>query len=136
LKLIVDTNILFKALIKSSKVRAILLTPNHQFYIPEYTLEEVENHLSLLTRKTGLSVEDITRALSILLTNITVVSSENVSARWDEADRIIGSIDKGDVPFVAASLSMTCDGIWSDDKDLKRQRKVKVWSTGEMIRLG
>lgn len=136
MKLIVDTNILFKALIKSSKVRAILLSPNHQFYIPEYALEEVEKHLPLLIAKTGLSEEEVKLALSILLTNIRVVPSEYVSAKWDEADQTIGSIDKGDVPFVAASLSMTCDGIWSDDKDLKRQRRVKVWSTGEMIRLG
>lgn len=27
-------------------------------------------------------------------------------------------VDKGDTPFVAASLSIECDGIWSDDKDL------------------
>jgi len=48
LKLIVDTNIILKALIKNSKVRAILLSPNHQFYVPEYSLEEVERYLPLL----------------------------------------------------------------------------------------
>lgn len=130
-----DTNILFKALIRRSKVRAILLNPNHQFYIPEYAREEVVKHLPLLIEKTGLTEEEIKLALNILLTNIQVVSSENILAKWGEAEEVIGAIDKDDVPFIAASLSIPCDGIWSDDKDLKRQKRVKVWSTGEIMRL-
>lgn len=131
-----DTNIILKALIKNSKVRAILLSPNHQFYIPEYAVEEVEKHLPLLIEKTGLSEEDIKLALSIILTNIQVIPSENILAKWNEAEEIMKSIDKGDVPFIAAALSIPCDDIWSDDKDFKRQRRLKVWSTREMMHLG
>jgi len=136
LKLILDTNIILKALIRNSKVRAILLSPNYQLYVPEYALEEVERHLPLLIEKTGLSEQEIKLALSILLTNIQVVPSENILAWWSEAEEIVGSIDRDDVPFVAAALSIRCDGIWSDDKDLKRQKKVKVWSSREIILLG
>lgn len=136
MKLIIDTNIILKALIKRSKVSAILLSPNHQFYVPEYAMEEVEKHVPLLMEKTGLLEEEIKLALSILLTNIQVVPSESISAKWNEAEEIMGSIDKDDVPFIASSLGIACDGIWSDDKDLKRQKRVKVWSTREMIRLG
>ena len=136
MKLILDTNIILKALIRNSKVRAILLSPNYQLYVPEYALEEVERHLPLLIEKTGLSEQEIKLALNILLTNIQVVPSENILARWSEAEEIVGSIDRDDVPFVAAALSIRCDGIWSDDKDLKRQKKVKVWSSREIILLG
>lgn len=52
-----DTNVLLKALIRSSKVRAILLSPDHQFYLPDYAVEEVERHLPVLMEKTGLSGE-------------------------------------------------------------------------------
>ncbi len=135
LKLIVDTNIILKALIKDSKTRAILLNPNHKFYLPEYAIEEVEEHLPLLVGKTGLPQEEIKLALSILLTNIEVLPSEEILAKWNEAKEIIGSVDRGDIPFLAASLTIACDGIWSDDKDLKRQERVKVWNTGEIIRL-
>lgn len=136
MKLVVDTNIILKALIKNSKVRAVLLSPNHQLHIPEYALDEVERHLPLLLEKTGLSKEEIKLALSIILTNIQVIPSENILAKMSEAEEIIGSIDRGDIPFVAAALSIRCDGIWSDDKDLKRQRRVKVWNSREIIRLG
>ena len=57
MKLIVDTNIILKALIKDSRVRAILLNPNHQFYLPEYAIEEIEEHMPLLIEKTDLLEE-------------------------------------------------------------------------------
>jgi predicted nucleic acid-binding protein len=135
LRIVVDTNVLLKALIRSSKVRAILLSPDHQFYLPDYAVEEVERHLPVLMEKTGLS-EEVRLVLSVLLTNIQVIHSEAIVAAWGEAEEIIGAIDRSDIPFVAASLSTACDGIWSDDKDLKRQGKVRVWNTREMMRLG
>ena len=135
MKLIVDTNIILKALIKNSKVRSILLNPNHQFYLPEYAIEEVKKHLPLLKEKTGLSEEELKLALNILLTNMQIVPSEDVLSKWNEAEEIMGSIDRWDIPFIAAYLSIICDGVWSDDKDLKRQARVKVWSTREIIRL-
>jgi len=42
LKLIVDTNIILKALINGSNVRVALLNPNHSFYTPDYAFEEIE----------------------------------------------------------------------------------------------
>jgi len=135
LKLIVDTNILLKALIKDSKTRAILLNPNHQFHLPEYAIEEVMEHMALLVEKTGLPEEEIKLALNILLTNIQIIPSEEVSEKWGEAKEVMGTVDEGDIPFLAASLAIACDGIWSDDKDLKRQERVKVWNTREIVQL-
>jgi len=134
LKLIVDTYIILSALIKGSKARAILLSPNHRFYIPEYALEEIEKHLRLVVEKTALSENEVKLALNILLTNIEVIPSEDIMTKFNEAEEIMGSYDMGDVPFLAAALSIDCDGTWSDDKDFKRQRRVKVWSTKEMVR--
>jgi predicted nucleic acid-binding protein len=133
LKLVVDTNVLLKALIKDSRVRAILLSPGHQFVVPEYVMEEVERHLPLIMEKSGLSEREIRLALSILLTNIQVIPKEDVLAQWSEAEKIMMSIDRGDIPFIAASLSTACDGTWSDDKHLRRQNKVKVWTTEDII---
>jgi predicted nucleic acid-binding protein len=133
LKLIVDTNILLKALIKDSKVRAILLSPVDQFLVPEFAIEEVEAHMGLITERSGLSEGEVRLVLSVLLTNIEVVPKEDVLTCWGRAEEIMGSIDVDDVPFVAASLSRSCDGIWSDDGDLKRQNAVRVWTTSEMV---
>ncbi len=45
MKIVVDTNVILRALIKNSKVRGILLSPRHRFYILEYALEETRKHL-------------------------------------------------------------------------------------------
>ncbi|MDG6926768.1 MAG: PIN domain nuclease, partial [Nitrososphaerota archaeon] len=52
-----------------------------------------------------------------------------------EAEEAMSKIDPTDVPLVTAALSARCDGIWSDDKDLKRQDKVRVWTTKEVASL-
>lgn len=135
MKLVVDTNIILKALIKDSKVRGILLNPKHQFSVPEYALEETEKHILLVREKTSLSEEEIKHVLNVLLTGIEVIPSNEIRVKWNEAEGIMDLIDAEDMPFVAAALAITCDGIWSDDRHLKRQKRVKVWSTKEMMKL-
>lgn len=70
MRLILDTNIVMKALIKKSQTRAIPLNPNYEFFFPDYALEEIDRHLTLIRRKTGLSDEETKLVLSTLLTNI------------------------------------------------------------------
>ena len=136
MKLVLDTNVVLKALIRNSRVRAILLSPRHQLYLPEYAIEEVRNHLDIIKKKSGLSEKEIELALDTLMTGIEVIQSKPVLTAWNEAEKIMAPIDFEDTPFVAAALSVSCDGIWSDDKHLRRQRRVKIWTTEEMIRLG
>ncbi len=135
MKIVVDTNVILKALIKNSKVRGILLSPKHRFYIPEYALEETRKHMVLVKEKTGLSGGEIEQVLGVLSSNLRVVSSEQVMQELREAQRVMRSIDRKDAPFVAAVLSIAADGIWSDDKHLKRQSKVRVWNTKEIMQL-
>ena len=73
MKLVVDTNILLGALMKSSTTRSILLNPNHSFYIPEFVIEEVKKYSELISSKSGLSGEEIKLLFDILATNMNVV---------------------------------------------------------------
>lgn len=114
LRLVVDTNVRLKALIGDSKVRAILLSPSHQFAVPEYAIEEVEGHLSLIVERSGLWEGEVRLVLSVFLTNIQVMPKEDVMAKWSEAEEIMGSIDRGDTPCIASSMGAACDGNWSD----------------------
>jgi predicted nucleic acid-binding protein len=133
LRLVVDTNVLLKALVRDSRVRGILLSPADQFIVPEFALEEFGEHIGLVAARSGLSEAKVRLALSVLLTNIEVVPREELSAVWGEAEDLIGSVDPDDVPFVAVALVRSCDGIWSDDKHLKKQGAVRVWTTADMV---
>jgi predicted nucleic acid-binding protein len=136
LKFVLDTNVILKALIKDSVVRGILLGSNHEFLIPEHAIEETRKHLDAVAKKSGLSKDEINLVMDALLTNIRVIPAEDVLSKWKEAEEVMARVDKDDVPFVAASLSVNCDGIWSDDKHLGRQSKVRVWATKDVVRLG
>ncbi len=135
MKLVLDTNVVLKALIKNSAVRGILLGRNHELFVPEHLFEEIADHKAEVIEKSGLSEKEVDSVLDVLLTNISVVPSDKVLSKWKTAEKAIGLVDKDDVPFIAAALSMGCE-LWSDDGHLKRQTKVRVWSTKDIMRIG
>ena len=53
----------------------------------------------------------------------------------DEANSIIGNIDKNDVVFTATALAVENDGIWSDDTHFEKQNRVKLRKTAEILSL-
>ena len=42
------------------------------------------------------------------------------------AENIIGKKDPKDIPFIAAALAFTVDGIWSNDRDFESQSICKM----------
>jgi len=133
MRLVLDTNILISALLKDSTVRRILLNPSFIFYLPEYSIEEVERHMDAIVRRSGLSEEDVRLLVRLLLTNIQVLPAEQLVEKCAEASRLLGGVDPGDTPFLALALATVNDGIWSEDTHLRRQRKVKVWRTRDLV---
>jgi len=112
-----------------------LLSQNHQLFVPEHAVEETRRRFGLIMKKTGLSEDEVELVLGVLLTNLHVIPSKDIMANWKGAEEIMVGIDRSDTTFVAAALSLRCDGIWSDDLHMKRQKKVKVWNTKEALGL-
>ena len=48
---------------------------------------------------------------------------------------LISVIDEKDVPFIALALSIKNDGIWTNDKHFKKQKKIKIFTTQDLIKL-
>ena len=46
---------------------------------------------------------------------------------------VLDEIDNKDTSFIAASLAIENDGIWSDDKHFEKQDKVKIWKTKDLL---
>ncbi len=53
MRLVLDTNVILKALIKDSVVRGMLLRSGHELLIPEYAIEETKMHLDVVAAKSG-----------------------------------------------------------------------------------
>jgi len=134
-KLVLNTSILFAALLKKSTVRTLLLNPLFEFYVPEFCIEEIEKHVEEIVDRSGLSAENVYLLLGVLLSSVQVVPAERILKKYIEAEKIMGKIDRDDVPFVALALSFPNDGIWSEDKHFLKQKKVKVWRTQDLLNL-
>jgi predicted nucleic acid-binding protein len=133
MRIVVDTNILISSLIKDSITREILLLPYVNFYLPEFALEEVEAHKVKISKLSGLSSDEIDFFLDLLLENISIVPAQTIRPYLKEAQKIIGDIDPGDIPFIALALAVDNDGIWTNDKHFKKARKIKIWNNPELL---
>ena len=135
MKIVIDTNVFMAGLLKDSEVRRLLIDENINFFLPEYAINEVEKYKKELCNKSGYSEEDLESMISFLLENIELVPFEQIKRYIEIAEKIKNSIDIKDAPFIATSLAIEADGIWSFDKDFTLQSKIKVFTTTDIQKL-
>lgn len=134
MELVIDSNIVISALIRDSLTRKIILDSNHRFYAPEFLRTEIEKYEDLITEKSNSNENEVETLLSLVLDEVEVLPIESYKDKLSKAENLIGEEDIKDVPFLAVALHKECR-IWSDDKDLKKQEKVEVETTEEVIEL-
>jgi predicted nucleic acid-binding protein len=127
LKLVVDANILFSALIKNSFTANLLFEETLELYAPEYILEEFSKHKKLILRKTSRTEEEYKQAMHSLKEIMRI--EQDYDEIIDEAEKI--SPDEKDALYFALALKLGC-AIWSNDKKLKDQNKIKIINTKEL----
>jgi len=135
LKIVIDSNILFSALIKDSITRRIILDYENQFLFPSYIFEEMEIHKTELLTKSKMKEKDFEELLNLLLRKVIIIPNEVLSHYKKEAYQIIKDIDPDDAIFIACALAFTDSVLWSDDKKLKQQSKVRIINTNEIYSL-
>ena len=132
MELVLDANILFAALIKDAKTAELLLYPKLELYIPEYALNEFAKHEKYILRKTKRTKEDFEEILAILKKVVKIIPKEEFRGLIKEAEKICP--DKYDTDYFALALKLNVP-IWSNDKKLKQQSRVKIYSTKEILEL-
>ncbi|MDO8538541.1 MAG: PIN domain-containing protein [archaeon] len=130
--LVVDANIIFSAIIKSGNTKFLLLLLDNELYSPDYFFEEFEKHLQELCERTGLNEEQIKQALETLIeiAGIKFVALEKFIPERELAKEISG--DPNDASYFGLAIFLNCP-IWSNDKRLKKQNKVRIITTKELI---
>lgn len=131
MKLVLDSNIIFSALIKKSTTRNIILSDAFDLNAPEYIFSEITKHKELLLRKSKLDKRDFDALLLLLQKHIHLVSNEKYDEKTSIAEDILKDIDITDSPFLALALALDCS-IWSNDGHFKQQYKVRVYTTKEL----
>ncbi|MCL2511246.1 MAG: putative toxin-antitoxin system toxin component, PIN family [Bacteroidales bacterium] len=121
MKIVVDTNIVFSALISSSfTIPEIIIAPynDFKFYTSEYLFEELERHRHKLQKNSKLTEKEIEKAKTALFKYINTISLEIIPQQiWQEAEFLTFDIDLDDTPFVALSIFLNAY-LWTGDKAL------------------
>lgn len=131
MNIVIDSNILFSALIKDSLTRRLILDYGGLFLFPEFIFEEMEKHKKELLTKSKMDKQDFNRLLNIMLRKVIIVPNELIRAYKKEALHILRDIDVNDIAFIACALACRDSILWSDDKDLKRQTRIRIMNTKE-----
>ncbi len=130
--LVIDANILFAALIKEGVSIELIFNENFHLFAPEFLLEEFAKYKSEILKKTKRTEEEFNEILDILKNIITLIPKEEFSEFLAEAENI--SPDKKDIQYFALALKLKCS-IWSNDKDLKQQDKIKIYPTHDLVKI-
>ena len=129
--IIVDTNILFSALLgKNKKFRDILLSQkNINLYSCKFILVELFKYKEKIQKYSSFDEGEILELLYNLLKNIhlfdeNTLTKESLKIAFD----LCYDIDLKDIPFVAVTIEL--DGLfWTGDKKLKNGLKIKGFNS-------
>lgn len=119
--IVVDTNVLFSALLKSkSHFSEQLLTTDARFFICELAVVELFKHKNRIAQYSALSEDEILRAYYLLLRRVSLYKEDLIEPEhWKEAYALCKEIDENDTPHVALTLEL--DGLlWTTDRRLIR----------------
>ena len=120
-KIIIDTNILFSALLNiDSRIGQILINGKryYNFYAPEYIREEIIEHKDKIKTIAKLSDDDFIELYELILRNITILNHTLIPTNiYKKAENLCETIDLDDTIFVAVA-EFTRGKLWTGDKKL------------------
>ncbi len=129
-----DANVLFSFFKKDSATRRLLRTLTilgTRLISPDFVLEELVRDKERVKQYAGIDEIEFLFLLSLLEKRVEVFSKSEYEKFLTEAEGLLPGHLK-DVPYFALALKLNCT-IWSNEKRLKKQDKVKVFSTRELL---
>ncbi len=131
MKLVIDANIIFAALIKEGLTAELIISDELQLFAPEFLLEEISKYQDQILEKTHRSKEEFEIFVQILNEYITFIPQKNINPFLEKAN--LFSPDPKDSVYLALALALK-SAVWSNDKKLKEEQvQVKVLSTEDLI---
>lgn len=133
MELVVDANIFIAGFLRSAVTRELLLADRLSLWTPEYGISEVERVLirpGFRRRLGNLAIPEIRTILAHLSANVQVVPTSDYHA-WMRHAKLLAPHPE-DAPYLALALHLNIP-LWSNDLAIKRQQKVRVYTTQELL---
>lgn len=124
---IADSNIFISSIYTPDGSTANILTAksNIQFFAPNFVFEEIKNHLSEISDKSGKTKREISNILQRITSNVIFYTVDDVPKKYTQkAIEIVRDIDIFDAPFIALHLYKK-HKIWTGDRILINGLKKK-----------
>lgn len=141
MKIILDTNIIFSALLNTNSTIGELIFDSEnvfEFYSCDYMRLEINKHWDKLIKISKFTDKQLQESLFRLFTKIHFINEEQISEKiWMKAETLTSDIDIDDTDFVA--LTNYLKGIlWTGDKELysglKNKGYKKVINTSGILK--
>ncbi len=140
MKIIVDTNIIFSALLNSeSNIGDLIFNSGSyfQFYSCNYMRYEIRKHWIKLKTISKLSDENLEISYIQIISKIKFINEDLIPKEiWLESEEIANKIDINDIDFIAMTKFMKAT-LWTGDKilfnGLKKNNFKKVLNTSEIL---
>ena len=131
MRAIIDFNSLFSIFRKHSTTRKLVFHPSLELYSPAFALQELAKHRQDVMSKAKISLGEFGVIERILSWQIRFIPAERFRDFLVEAQHI--SPDPDDAEYFALALKLKAP-LWSNDKRLKRQDIIRVYSTSELLK--
>jgi predicted nucleic acid-binding protein len=121
LKVVVDTNIVFSAILNiDSRIGRILLFSGklYGFYSCEFLKYEIAKHKSKIIKITNYSEDEYAKIEFLVTRNIHFINDQLIEENLlRDAKSLLENIDKDDAPFLALANQLNAK-LWTGDKKL------------------
>jgi len=121
MKIIVDTNVIFSAILSSSgKIGQILIYGHKQFefYAPNLVKFEIKRHRDKMIQLGELTDSDFEDNRDDIFSCITFISEEQIPYEyWQDAIPLVRDTDMDDIAFVVLAEYLDAQ-LWTGDKKL------------------
>ena len=137
MKLVVDANVVFSALVKKGIAFSVFLlnslSKKFEFIAPEYLWIEIDSKKEKILKYSGLSREELEELISFLKREIEIIPSSEFLEFIPRAENFLKGHEK-DTPYLALALAFDC-AIFSGDEKLKGLSPVPVYSPRELLNI-
>jgi predicted nucleic acid-binding protein len=142
MRIVVDTNIVFSAILNSnSKISKIILQPRSKLnlYSTDQLESELAKHWNKLKKISKYSDVDLHKAVALITSKIKFINIELIPKHlFIKAEQLASDIDIDDTEFVALTEHIR-GKLWTGDtalqKGLRRKKWNKLASTEELYKI-
>ncbi len=131
MRIVVDTNIAFSAILNTnSKIARILLQPKSRlnFYSTEPLSYEIEEHKEKIKKISNYSDNELDRIVTLITNKIRFINLRLITKEsYELAESLTQNVDEDDTEFVALAEHIK-GKLWSGDKELQRGLNKKGWN--------